>query len=253
MPVTKYLIPFWNRIFEFNWTFGLALILLFGIPRFILVLGANVSCSFNLVSIVFLSIWIAPFIFLTKRGRQEIGFRKSQNHYWLILSFLLGIALCGFTHLVGRLLFGDSVSNWFVYLSRPFEKIAPAFESGPSTRLTWFIISATIGITFSPIGEELFYRGLIHGSFATSLGERRASIVDSLAFAVTHLAHFGIVFTLGKWDFLILPSLLWMSLMFISSRIFFMCKVKTNSILGAIVSHAGFNLAMMYFIFYHFL
>lgn len=52
---------------------------------------------------------------------------------------------------------------------------------------------------------------------------------------------------------LIIPAILWVFLMFITSRIFIICKKKTGSILGAIISHAGFNLTMMYFIFYHIL
>jgi hypothetical protein len=108
-------------------------------------------------------------------------------------------------------------------------------------------------MTFSPIGEELFYRGIVHGSFAKELGERKASIIDSLAFALTHLAHFGIIYLSGNWHFLFLPAIMWVIFMFMASRIFFICKQKTGSIYGAIISHAAFNLTMMYFIFYHIL
>ena len=52
-------------------------------------------------------------------------------------------------------------------------------------------------MTFSPIGEELFYRGIVHGSFTGRFGEQKASFFDSLTFAITHLAHFGIVYVLG--------------------------------------------------------
>lgn len=31
----------WTRFFRYNWAFGLFLVLLFGIPRFVLVLEAN--------------------------------------------------------------------------------------------------------------------------------------------------------------------------------------------------------------------
>jgi membrane protease YdiL (CAAX protease family) len=106
---------------------------------------------------------------------------------------------------------------------------------------------------FSPIGEELFYRGLVHGSFQVDIGDNRASYVDSLAFAVTHLAHFGIVYVNNQWDFLIIPSILWIFFMFITSRVFYFCKNMTGSILGAIISHAAFNLTMIYLIFYHIL
>ena len=110
-----------------------------------------------------------------------------------------------------------------------------------------------MSMLFSPIGEELFYRGMIHGSFSRKYGDNKASHIDSLAFALTHLAHFGIVYVDGQWDFLLLPSLLWLIFMFFTSRLFHYCKKRTGSILGAIVSHAAFNGCMMYFIFYHIL
>ena len=117
----------------------------------------------------------------------------------------------------------------------------------------YFAIFAIIGMTFSPIGEELLYRGLIHQSFVPKFGNNKASILDSLAFAVVHLAHFGIIYTNGNWKFLIIPAILWITLMFLTSRLFYYCKIKTDSIYGAIIGHAGFNLAMTYFIFYHIL
>ena len=108
-------------------------------------------------------------------------------------------------------------------------------------------------MTFSPIGEELLYRGLIHQCFVPRYGRNKASIIDSLAFGITHLAHFGLIFSLGEWQFLPIPALLWVLLTFVSSRLFYYCKQKSGSIYGAILCHAGFNLAMTYFIFYHIL
>jgi hypothetical protein len=108
-------------------------------------------------------------------------------------------------------------------------------------------------MTFSPIGEELFYRGVVHASFALEKSENTASIWDSIAFSLTHLAHFGIVFIDGKWKFIFIPALLWVTGMFFASRLFYLCKQKTKSLLGAVVCHAGFNVTMIYFIFYHIL
>ena len=40
-------------------------------------------------------------------------------------------------------------------------------------------VSALIAMTFSLIGEELFFRGIVHSSFANSIGNRKASLIDS--------------------------------------------------------------------------
>jgi len=239
--------PFWKSL-SYNWKFGLFLILIFGIPRFILVLEANASGSYGYVSVVFLLMWITPFIFLTKYGRREIGIKKPDDYSWLIYSFIAGFAFCAIMYLAATFFWGETLRNSFVYISKSYTVPKEALESN---RLMFFLMFSLVGMTFSPIGEELLYRGIVHGSFVSRFGERNASIFDSMAFALTHLAHFGIIYYLDKWYFLPLPALFWVLGMFIASQIFYICKQKTGSILGAITSHAGFNVAMMYFIFYH--
>jgi len=241
----------WARLFRFDWKFGTALILIFGIPRFILVLFANTTGNYSSVPALFLLMWIAPFILLTKKGRKAIGMRSPRNYTWLFYAFIIGALVCTAVFLIGVLLYEKSLGNWYVYIAQSYQ--LPAGELRPTDKRIYFIIFAIIGMTFSPIGEELLYRGLIHQSFVSRFGETRASIFDSLAFGVTHLAHFGIVYANGMWQFLPLPALLWVIFMFLTGLTFSFCKAKTGSILGAIVSHAGFNLAMTYFIFYHLL
>ncbi|RAU84338.1 CPBP family intramembrane glutamic endopeptidase [Pontibacter arcticus] len=243
--------PVWQKAFKFNWQLGCILIFLIGIPRFILVLQANVTGNYNLVPLVFLLMGLTPFLFLTKAGRQQIGMKKPEKYSWLVFSFLIGAAVCAVAFFVTEFLFSDTISNSFVYISKSYAVSRTGFSD--ADRLIYFIIYAVIGMSFSPIGEELFYRGVVHGSLAVNTSEYKASVLDSLAFAITHLAHFGIIYTLGKWEFLFLPALVWVFFMFVTSRIFFVCKQQTGSVWGAVASHAGFNLAMMYFIFYRIL
>ncbi len=131
----------------------------------------------------------------------------------------------------------------------PFVYIGSKTFNGDGN-LVYFLIYLAIVMTFSPIGEELFYRGVVHEAFRERLGERNASLIDSAAFALTHMAHFGIIFTLGSWKFLPLPSLIWISSMFFTCLVFNWTKRKSGSILGAILTHAGFN-AGMGLIFYY--
>jgi len=238
---------FWQQFFSYDWKFGLFLILLFGIPRFILVLQTNTGAGYGSVSYIFLLMWIAPFIFLTKEGRKYIGIRKPKNILGLFYSFLAGAAFCLILFLISKILFANTVSNSFVYISRSYTVPVELLES---QRFTFFLMFSLVGITFSPIGEELLYRGIIHGSFVGKLGETKSSYIDSLAFALTHLAHFGIIYNSLGWEFLPLPSLLWVCGMFLVSQVFFRGKQYCNSIFGAIISHAGYNVAMTYIIFY---
>jgi len=236
----------------FNWQLGLVLILIFGIPRFILVLEANRTANYNLTSVIFLVMTVTPFILLTKRGRHAIGIGPVQNYRWLAGSFLLGASACGVIFLIGSALYQSSITNWFVYISKSYGSI-PAAELTGDSKWIYFLIFSLIGMTVSPIGEELLYRGLIHQSFVSKFGENMASIIDSMAFATVHLAHFGIIYSGGSLEFPAVPALLWISLMYASARLFYYCKQKTGSINGAITSHAGFNFAMTYLIFFYIL
>lgn len=143
---------------------------------------------------------------------------------------------------------GRTVENPFAYITGTYSNVPDS--PSDTDRLIYFVIYAVIGMLFSPIGEELLYRGIPHESLASRLRDRGVALVDAGAFAVIHLAHFGIVFVAGAWSFLPIPALLWVAAMFLSSLGFYAFRVLTGSILGAIVAHAAFNLAMNWVIFY---
>src|SRR5664279_6450127 len=67
---------------------------------------------------------------------------------------------------IGHLLYGGSFENWYVYIGKSY-KIPPGISSHDKTIL--FTVMVLTGMTFSPIGEELFFRGIVHSSFAESI------------------------------------------------------------------------------------
>jgi len=239
--------PFWSKTFNFNWKFGLFLILLVCIPRFALVLDANATKNYGYIGLVMVVSAIAPFIFLTRKGLKEIGITKPKNYRWLLIGFSIGLILSLIFFYLGDYLYGDTFNNWYNYIGRSYN--IPT-KIGQDDKLVLFLIMAFTGMFFSPIGEELFFRGIVHSSFAKSIGHKKASIVDGSAFALTHISHFGLVFIGGNWDFLVLPTIIWVLGMFITSVFFFVSKFNSGSILGAILCHSGFNLGMIYCIFY---
>jgi uncharacterized protein len=239
---------FWNRLFQFNWLFGLVLLLAICVPRFLMVLNANMTGNYGSIGIIMALSAIIPFIFLSKFGRDRIGIKKPESYRWLFYSFLAGMLISVLIFAIGWVLYADTISNWYVYIGNSYNLDAGL---NAQDKFVYFLVFAITGMIFSPIGEELFFRGIVHSSFSASLGETKASIIDSLSFALTHLAHFGIVYVSGMWQFLLVPSILWIAVMFITSLIFIWCKKKTGSLAGAIASHAGFNLSMIYLIFYH--
>ena len=241
--------PCLKNALKFNWPFGLFLILILGIPRFLTVLHANQTADYRFTSIIFVVMWFLPFILLNKAGRREIGIKKPSSSKGIFIGILAGIFFCSIVWVLGDMLYGNTISNWLFYISKSYNITNPDVIS--QQRLTYFLIFGLTSMFFSPIGEELMYRGLIHRCFSGQIGENRASYVDSSAFALTHLAHFGIVYSNGSWTLLIFPAMLWVLLMFFASRIFFWVKQRSGTIYGAILSHAFFNLTMTYFILYH--
>lgn len=233
--------PGWRGVLRFNWKLAAFLIMLFGASRFFLVLQASVTHDYRWVSALFVVMILTPFILLTAEGRKHIGLKKPAHLKWIGISVLLGVLLSLFVYAVGKTLFGTSTSNWYVYIAQTYPASAAQIADN---RLMYFLILGISGMIFSPLGEEILYRGLIHTSVAMQADENLASRVDSAAFAVTHLAHFGIVWTTTGWDFLPVPALLWMICMFMASRVFYFCKAKTDSLIGAMVAHAAFNLTM---------
>ena len=247
----SYFRAIWGRYGQFNIRMGIFLILLIGVPRFILVLDANATGSYQYTSLIFVVMWLLPFIFLNKSGRNAIGIKRSSRVSWLFIGFIMGMLACIPLFVLGYSLYGLDISNWFVYISNSYRGALPGDLS--ETRFVYFSIFAVISMIFSPIGEEFMYRGFIHQCFETKLGSKRASEIDSTAFALTHLAHFGIIFTGTEWIFDPIPAVLWVICMFWISRGFFFIKQKSGNIWGAVLTHAGFNLAMTYFIFYYIL
>lgn len=238
---------FWNRFFKFDWKFGLFLLLIICIPRFFLVLKANETGNYGFIGMVMVISAIIPFIFLNKYGRKQIGLSKTNRIKSLVYALTGGLVFSYLVYLVGNLLYGNTFENWYVYIGKSYN--IPHNIAGQE-KMILFAIMALTGMTFSPIGEELFFRGIVHNSFANSLGDRKASIIDSLAFSLTHIAHFGLVFINNSWNFYFLPALIWVLCMFLASILFFQMKIITGSIWGAVLCHSGFNLGMIYCIFY---
>lgn len=219
--------------------------------RFTLVLQANVNGSYQYISYFFMLLIMLPFVLLNARGWKTIGLNKVQGWKGIGWGILFGIVSC--TVLFGLMywFYGPSDYNAFTYIARTYQGLPEAMDS--QSRLMYFAVFAGISMLFSPLGEELFYRGIIHENLSVKVDHNNASIIDSLAFSLVHLSHFGIVYLNGEWRFLFWPSILWMLGLYASCRLFYLARVLSGSIIGAIIAHAFFNLTMSYFIFYHIL
>jgi len=133
--------PFWNRYFKFNWKFGLFLLLIVCIPRFILVLNANETGNYSLIGLVMFISALIPFLFLSNYGRKKIGIKTTKKLYSLILALAIGLIFSIVLFLLGQVLYGKSYENWYEYIGKSYN--IPENISAQSKRTMFMIMAVT--------------------------------------------------------------------------------------------------------------
>lgn len=236
----------WNKMFKQAWIFSLFIFLLLSALRAYGLLSGNKS-NYIFVMYGFLIMWFIPAIFLNKNGRNKIGIKKPKNMLWIILSPFLGIFYATIVFLIGYLLFQSSGNNWYVtvgnsYFSDPRMLQMPRFQM--------FLTFTIPAMLFSPIGEELFFRGVISESFKIKWNLKTGVIVNSALFGLVHILHHGISNQNGSMQILWLSGLLWCVLIFLCGALFSIIREKTGSIWPSMIAHSFFNLTMNAFIFF---
>lgn len=238
--------PF-RRFFGFDLRTGIVLLTVTALLRILIVLGANATGSYQLVSVFFVVLIALPWIAFTRPGRRRIGFTRPKGGKAVVLAIGAGAAVCVATFALMTALFGHSIANPFVYIASSYAAIPQPLTD--ADRMIYFLIFAVINATFSPLGEEILYRGMSTEMLRTRLSGRATALVEAGAFALVHLAHFGIIFTAGGWEFLPIPAALWSGAMFLTGLIFAYARRASGSLLGAILSHSAYNLTMTTLIF----
>ena len=196
----------------------------------------------------FILMALMPFIFLKKEGRRKVGFSKSKSAKDYLTGIIAGAALALLCYGLGLLLFDQSNDNWFVSIRNSYLRTTDTTGMSLQQQFIIFTIPALI---FSPIGEEIFFRGFLQEVLTTKFSYRSAMIIDSLFFALIHLFHHGLVRDReGQIHFYLLSGFIWVMLMFLTAMAFAVLKKSSGSIYPAIVSHAVFNLVMNISIFY---
>lgn len=243
-PHQSILRPIWEKLFHSGINLSLILIIGLGVPRFIFASQGK----FQYIIVLFLMMWIIPYVFLHKQGRVQIGMRLPKNVFWLIGTIPLGAAAAVLVHLIGYGLYGTSPQNWYINVGNSIFQTQPSLLELPKFSL--FIMITIPAVIFSPLGEELFFRGLVHESFREKFGVYSATLIDATAFAITHIAHHGCNQTPVGISISWISVLIWVLLIFVTGLVFSFAKHKSGSIIGAILCHVSFNVTMQWCIVY---
>jgi len=199
------------------------------------------------IMVGFVLMWILPLLFLSRKGREQIGFGQPASLRWIFFAFLGGAALASVCYLIGIGLYGKSDQNWFV-------SVAYSYQSDERIALLErhiaYILFTIPAIIVSPIGEEFFFRGMIEQSNRHRWSPVAGACLSASLFALAHLAHHGIYRGYNGIEFMPVSGAIWFALMFATSLVFSFFRHKGCSIWTAVLAHSGFNLAMNTYIFY---
>ena len=196
----------------------------------------------------FIVMMLMPFIFLNKEGRRKTGLVKSNYAKYYLIAIAAGASLALVCYGLGWLLFGLSDDNWFVSIKNSYFR---TFDTTGMPLQQLFIIFTIPAFIFSPIGEEIFFRGFLQEALATKFSYKLSMIIDSMFFALIHLFHHGIVKDqTGQLNFYPLSGFIWVLLMFVTAMAFAILKKNCGSIYPSIIAHAVFNVVMNVCIFY---
>jgi membrane protease YdiL (CAAX protease family) len=193
----------------------------------------------------FLAMTALPWLVLGRDGRRQIGLQSPRHAGWLALGLLLGALTASACHLLGASLYGTGPDNWFVSIARSYQLQATQGWSLLRLHLT-FTIAACL---FSPVGEEIFFRGFLQKVLEDRHGRTRATVMEASLFGLVHLCHHGIVASAAGYQLLPVSGALWVAQMFALSLMFAWLRRRSDSILPAIAAHAAFNAAMNGWIF----
>lgn len=226
---------------------GLTLMLAFAAMRGYGMLGPLLARP--LLPLSFTLMMLVPFLFLNRVDRFNIGLRKCNSYTPYLMAFVIGSAAAFLCYRIGIILFQNTNDNWYVtvhnfYMNNPaYNKLTPVWQL--------FLVFTVPALIFSPVGEEIFFRGFFQETLKLNFNDRVSALIECSCFGLVHVFHHGLTYTNERFVFYPTSALIWILLMTGVAYIFLQVKQKTGSLYPVIVCHASFNLIMNVIIFYY--
>lgn len=199
-----------------------------------------------LLPLGFVSMAVIPLLLLDAAGRRRIGWTRPNSVRVLALAAVAGSAAALVCFALGYALFGRGPDHWFVTIAASYAQIGDTTGWSVGRLHLFFTIPA---LMFSPIGEEIFFRGYLQDALEWRFGERTGTLGECAAFGAVHLCHHGLVLGAAGVTLRPVSGLLWVLLMFSAALLFAYLRKASGSLVAAIVAHACFNLVMNLTIF----
>jgi membrane protease YdiL (CAAX protease family) len=194
----------------------------------------------------FVAMALLPFALLDSAARRDAGF--ALPHAWraYAIAIVSGGAAAFACFAIGVGLFGASADNWFVSIENGYRR---AMDTTGLDLARLHLVFTVPAVVFSPIGEEVFFRGYLQYVLERRFSARASTIAECAAFAVIHLCHHGLFLASTGLGLRPLSGTIWIVLMFGTAYLFAWQRKSTGSLLPPIASHAVFNFVMNLTIF----
>lgn len=222
----------------------LGLAVLFAGMRFLGMLGP--SSLRPLLPASFVLMTLAPWLLLTRDGRRAIGLHAPPTWWALVPAVLAGAVAALACFAAGLLIFGHSADNWFMTIAASYRGMMP---TASFSVLTLHLVFTLPALLFSPIGEEIFFRGLLQRALEQRLSVRASTLVECGAFGLVHLCHHGLALAATGLTIRPVSGALWVGAMFLVALLFAAIRQRTGSLFPAMAAHAAFNGVMNTVIF----
>jgi membrane protease YdiL (CAAX protease family) len=236
--------PFWANLVAAPWILGALVSVIAVASRGALMLGPSRGTG-PWLPLYFLVLAATPFVFLTREGRRSIGLNTRPGAKWGLLAVLIGVLAGAGAGALGSLLYGASLDNWYVTVGQTMLS-DERLRAMPTGQL--FVALAVPAALFSPVGEELFFRGVLHESVAARTGHGVAAALSAAAFGLMHAFHHGVTATAAGIDVRLSSGGIWVVLTITLGLLLIGIRLRSRSMWSAVSCHAAFNVAMVAFI-----
>jgi membrane protease YdiL (CAAX protease family) len=211
---------------------GLTLLLTLFIAPVLIVFGAHLFLypheswmevaqkpALALLSQLVAYIAVALYMILLVGGKYQVRFWQTIRWNWpgiAGVSFLgLGVLMLGFD-LLGRFLPMPKNTPFDQFFDRPFDAY----------------LTAVFAVTFGPLMEELFFRGLLYPVLARRLGAVRGILLTALPFGLMHFIQYG-----RSWGAVLI--------IFLVGIVLTAVRAITKSVASSFLAHVGYNGTLM--------
>ena len=187
-------------------------------------------------------LWPLPWLLLPRVSRRHMRLTSPVSRIWYAKAPAVAVCVVAACAALSWLIFGGGDANWFVQhalATKNYLQPVPVDASFASL----FLIVTIPAMLFSPLGEEFLYRGFMLVTFELRWSHRIAMLIQASAFALVHLAHYG----LDPFQ----PALIavWLPSMFAVALVLGWVARESGSLWCAVIAHSVFNLGMNVIVF----